>query len=386
MPPRRLPRRRPQDQRKLFLHDLRGLRAQRGLSLEELAARTGFTTQQHAAVETGPGLPSLPALEAYLRGCGEPLARWEDRWRRLTLGGPGAGDLPVRDPGATPLAAAGAALAAVPSAAAPGESAVPPQPAPASNRPGAPGLRRRRALSRRLVFTALAAAVALVAVGGIAIRSLSGRGDHGAVAPNAAPRGGWPAGSAGPPLRSGHPAPGRGPGGRLDVAGVGCPRDNRGTVVLVDAPSGPGWIAAGGGWTGNGCDGTAVWTFNPNGNQPIPSAVTWTFVPAPGATRCTLEVFVPAQNALGVSEYEIFSVTPDAAQMIASVRVWQGATAGRWVTLGSYRVAGTFEIRAMPGMSPLAGPGPGAHGRDHVAQAPGYNAAIAASAASAACS
>ncbi|HEY7265883.1 MAG TPA: helix-turn-helix transcriptional regulator [Trebonia sp.] len=108
MPSRRTPRRRPQDQREAFLRDLRGLRERRGLSLEELAARSGSTPEQQAAVETGPWLPSLPALESYLRGCGEQLARWEDRWRRLTRGGlAAAGDLPVREPGTSPLAVAG---------------------------------------------------------------------------------------------------------------------------------------------------------------------------------------------------------------------------------------------------------------------------------------
>lgn len=170
------------------------------------------------------------------------------------------------------------------------------------------------------------------------------------------------------------------------MAGVGCPEDNDVAVVLANAPAGPRWTAAGGGWTGNGCDGSAVWTFNPNGNQPVPSTLTWKFVPAGGTSRCTLAVFVPEQNALGVSEYQIFSAAPAASRMIGTVRVWRSATAGQWVRLGSYLVSGAFEIRLMPDMSPFAEPGPGTHGRHHVAQAPGYNAAIAASAASATCS
>jgi hypothetical protein len=61
-----------------------------------------------------------------------------------------------------------------------------------------------------------------------------------------------------------------------------------------------------------------------------------------------LSVFVPEQNALGVSEYQIFSAAPAASRMIATVRVWQGATAGQWVRLGSYLISGAFEIRLMP--------------------------------------
>jgi hypothetical protein len=167
---------------------------------------------------------------------------------------------------------------------------------------------------------------------------------------------------------------------------VGCPEDNDVAVVLADAPAGPGWTAAGGGWTGNGCDGSAVWTFNPNGNQPVPSTLTWKFVPAHGTSLCSLAVFVPAQNSLGVSEYQILRAAPAASQVITTVRVWQGGTAGQWVRLGSYPVSGAFEIRLMPDMGLFAGPGPGAHGRRYLAQAPGHNAAVAASAASAACS
>jgi hypothetical protein len=300
VPSRHTPWRRPRDQQEIFLRDLRGLRARRGLGLDEIAVRTGVPADDHAATETGPGLPSLPALGAYLRGCGEPLALREDRWRRLKQGGPAAlGDLPAREPGA--------------------------------------------------------------------------------------PRGVPPVRRAAPQLKHGHSASGRA-GGHLDVAGVGCPEDNDVAVVLANAPTGPRWTAAGGGWTGNGCDGGAVWTFNPTGNQPVPSTLTWKFVQAGGTSRCTLAVFVPEQNALGVSEYQIFTAAPGASRMIGTVRVWQSATAGQWVRLGSYLISGAFEIRLIAGVSPFADPGAGTHGRHHVVQAPGYNAAIAASAASATCS
>ena len=109
VPSRRASRRQPKDQPDLFLRDLRRLRSRRKLSLDQLAERAGCTAEQLAGVEEDPGLPSLPALEAYLRGCGEPLAEWEDRWRRLTQAPDAAGSLPKREPGTTPLAAAGAA-------------------------------------------------------------------------------------------------------------------------------------------------------------------------------------------------------------------------------------------------------------------------------------
>jgi hypothetical protein len=55
------------------------LRARRGLDLGEIAERTRFPLDMLTAAETGPELPPLPALSAYLRGCGEPLTPWEDR-------------------------------------------------------------------------------------------------------------------------------------------------------------------------------------------------------------------------------------------------------------------------------------------------------------------
>jgi hypothetical protein len=51
------------------------------------------------------------------------------------------------------------------------------------------------------------------------------------------------------------------------IVGVGCP-GSAGAVTVNDAQKGPGWRPAGGGWTGNGCDGSTVWTMDPNGKQP----------------------------------------------------------------------------------------------------------------------
>ena len=166
------------------------------------------------------------------------------------------------------------------------------------------------------------------------------------------------------------------------MAGVGCPQHS---VTFADAPTGPGWTASDGGWSGDGCDGSAVWTMDPNGNQPVPSALTWTFGLAAGVSHCTLAVFVPTVNALGVGEY---AVSTGAASTV-SVAVSQAAAAGRWLTLGSYPVRGSsLQIQVAPavGAAPTGEPGPGAHGHGHIAgQGPGHNSAIAASAAMAAC-
>lgn len=173
-----------------------------------------------------------------------------------------------------------------------------------------------------------------------------------------------------------------------EVTGIGCPQVDDASVSFSSAPTGPGWTMASGGWTGNGCDGSAVWTMDPNGNQPVPSALTWTFQPVAGLSQCTLAVFVPTQNSLGVGNYAIFTGSPAAPQNIATVPVSQSAAAGQWITLGSYAVSGaSVEIQVAPATSAPGEPGPGAHGRNHIAgQGPGHNAAVAASAASAQCS
>jgi hypothetical protein len=123
--------------------------------------------------------------------------------------------------------------------------------------------------------------------------------------------------------------------------------------------------------------------MDPNGNQPVPSALTWKFGLAAGVSHCTLTVFVPTLNALGVGEYAVST----GATATVSVAVSQAAAAGQWVTLGSYPVQGSsLQIQLAPATGPTGEPGPGAHGRSHVTgQGPGHNSAIAASAARAAC-
>jgi hypothetical protein len=177
-----------------------------------------------------------------------------------------------------------------------------------------------------------------------------------------------------------------------EVAGIGCPNGPGAGVNLAAATMGPGWATAGGGWRGNGCDGSTVWTMDPNGNLTAPSALTWFFSPGTGASHCTLAVFVPAQNALGRGEYAISA----GSASLGTVSVDQSASPGQWVTLGSYPArGGPLRILFMPAVATLTGSGPaaGGHGRGHALgsaaaaghPAAGHNAAVAASAASAAC-
>jgi hypothetical protein len=83
-----------------FLRDLRALRDQAGLGPRDLAARAHFPEDTLTTAEAGPDLPSLPVLQAYVRGCGAAEAEWEDRWRRLNAadGTDGTSPLPTRAP------------------------------------------------------------------------------------------------------------------------------------------------------------------------------------------------------------------------------------------------------------------------------------------------
>jgi hypothetical protein len=222
----------------------------------------------------------------------------------------------------------------------------------------------------------IAAAVALLASGGAALAFLSQPAGHAHRAERLLPPVRSRALPAPPaPVRRPPPgppaAPGHGPAAAsMKVVGVGCPSDHGDTVTFDNAPMGPGWMPAGGGWTGDGCDGSTLWTMDPNGNQPVPSTLTWRFN-ASGAARCTLAVFVPTLNALGVSDYSVSVGPPGASQVVAAVPVRQSAEAGQWLTLGTFPLSGpSLEITTAP--IPAA-PGPGHHG------------AVAASAARAVC-
>jgi hypothetical protein len=100
--------RRAVDDAMRFLRELRQLRNEAGLEPVELAARAHYPHDVIVAAEAGPGLPELPVLSAYVRGCGGGLAEWEERWRSV-IGSPAAAlHLPARPAGSSSLAEAGA--------------------------------------------------------------------------------------------------------------------------------------------------------------------------------------------------------------------------------------------------------------------------------------
>src|SRR5262249_14605867 len=116
------------------------------------------------------------------------------------------------------------------------------------------------------------------------------------------------------------------------------------------------------------------------------STLTWRFNAA-GATRCTLAVFVPTMNALGMSDYSVSVGPPATSRVVAAMPISQSAAAGQWLTLRTFLVsADSIEITAAPmpgGPGGPGHPGPGHPGPGH--PGPGHNGAIAASAAGAFC-
>jgi hypothetical protein len=319
-----------------FLHDLRALRERQGLSIADLAQRTHFLTETLEAAEAGPGRPALPVVEAYVRACGQEPDAWEDRWRAL-----------------------------------PAEFTI--------TRLGRDG--RRRPLAK----LALVAGIVAVAAGGSTLLVLRPASHEAALkTPRHVTRPPASVPVATPPPPSHPAAPARRPRQAMSTApapqvatgpqvtGFGCPQGAGAGVNVDSAFMGPGWAVADDGWTGNGCDGGSVWTMNPNGNQPASSILTWFFAPPAKATSCTVAVFVPAQNALGVADYAISA----GSASVATVAVDQAPAAGQWVTLGRYQVNGSpLDVQISPDLATLAAPGDGR----------GHNSAIAASAASATC-
>jgi hypothetical protein len=97
------------DDAKRFLRELRQLRDMAGLGLADLAARAHYPYKVLQSAEAGPGLPDLPVLSAYVRGCGGTTAEWEERWRSLTRS-PASPLLPTRAAGGSDAATAGARI------------------------------------------------------------------------------------------------------------------------------------------------------------------------------------------------------------------------------------------------------------------------------------
>ena len=98
----------PGDDQARFLADLRTLRDMAAIGYDELAARAHYPSDILKEAENGPLMPGLPVLTAYVRACDGDVLDWEERWRRLASEVPEDPGLPIRPPGASPAAVAGA--------------------------------------------------------------------------------------------------------------------------------------------------------------------------------------------------------------------------------------------------------------------------------------
>jgi len=350
-----------------FLRDLRELRERRGLSVAELAARTHFPIEVIAAAETGPARPALPVVEAYARACGGDPDDWEDRWRTLPTdfvvitspGSPTGRRLPFPWLG---VAVAAVALVGGGSAALALSASSHQTPRAASTYPTVPSRSSSPAPGTSSPVVPPPRATTSAAPSPARTRAT----------PPAA-RGGRPTGGASP---TSAPVPTRPATLTTTVTGVGCPQGAGDGVTVDNTAKGPGWNDAGGGWTGNGCDGSSVWTKVPNGKGSAAAALTWFFAPAAADTHCALSVFVPDKNASGTAYYAID--TGD--QTVSMVSVDQASDTGQWVTLGTYQVTGgTVQIQLSADLATLTAVSTAGNGHGH------GNDAIAASAASASC-
>jgi hypothetical protein len=96
------------DDKATFLAEFRALRDRAAIDCEELAVRAHYPTELIKEAESGPGLPGLPVLAAYVRACGGDVLEWEERWRRLANAVGHDTGLPTRPAGTSPAAVAGA--------------------------------------------------------------------------------------------------------------------------------------------------------------------------------------------------------------------------------------------------------------------------------------
>lgn len=107
---------------------------------------------------------------------------------------------------------------------------------------------------------------------------------------------------------------------------------------------------------------------------------------------CTLAVFVPTMDSGGLADYTVSTGATAPGASLGTVAVDQSASAGQWVTLGRYPASGGSLFVQLTAAATTGPPGLAAKGGEPPGQAKkagaaaGPNSAVAASAASAACS
>src|SRR5579859_7871499 len=82
---------------------LRQLRDERGMTLRQVAARSGYSAAALSMAESGRRLPSWEALTAFVESCGADPAQWRPLWQSAARSGadpvPGTRQRPEPVPG-----------------------------------------------------------------------------------------------------------------------------------------------------------------------------------------------------------------------------------------------------------------------------------------------
>src|SRR5450756_3197676 len=69
---------------------LRDLRDARGLTLRQLAAKSGYSSGARSRAEAGRTVPSGELVTAFVQACGEDPLRWRHAWRQRSGSSPQA--------------------------------------------------------------------------------------------------------------------------------------------------------------------------------------------------------------------------------------------------------------------------------------------------------
>jgi hypothetical protein len=124
------------------------------------------------------------------------------------------------------------------------------------------------------------------------------------------------------------------PGGAV-VAGARCEKEGVAAEPDSKAPNG-GWHKITGGWSGNGCDGSAQWTVTTGEVDFWDTTYAWKFRPG-GAPTCAISVYVPdTPYAAGTAYYDFFGDSNEWKDRRGTATVDQATHRGQWVDLGTY--------------------------------------------------
>ncbi len=120
------------------------------------------------------------------------------------------------------------------------------------------------------------------------------------------------------------------------VHGIGCRKE----WSYAD----PGWRPAGGGWTKDGCTGTALFMQVGSELGHATQLVNWYFDTRPEA-RCTIEAFIADdRRSAGTAYYYLDDDNTTPPHLAGPVTIDQTAHRGSWVTLGTWPVPGPGRL------------------------------------------